>query len=127
MIDPGERLLRALEEAEVHLKLIQDYRKEADYDLGQVRESINSLKEELSQIRMWSRAWTKSISGREIEFSSGDLPKTLDFALAFIEATPQSPRFALQYALIQGQTKIEDVLANVSACKDLLRRVLPIR
>jgi len=122
MIDPGGRLLRALEEAEVHLKLIQDYRKGGDYDLNQVRGSIISLKEELGHIRLWSKAWSKNFFGKEIEMSMEDLSKSLDLALGGIEAAPQYARFALQYALMQGQMKIETVLADVSAFKDLLRR-----
>jgi len=123
MIDPGEKLLRELEEAEVHLKLIQDYRKGADYDFNQVRDSINSLKERLSQIRIWSPVWTKNVSGTEMGFPLGDLPKTLDAALALMEAFPQNARFLLQYALLQGQTKIEDTLAIISTLMDVVHRV----
>jgi len=122
MIDSGQRLLLALEEAEVHLQLIQDYRKGANYDLNQVRDNIISLKEKLSQIQAWSLPYTKGVLGKEVALSFGDLPQHLDVALTLMELQPQVARVLLQLALTMGTWKLEDALTIISTVKELVRQ-----
>ena len=115
------RLKAEIRSLEANYRLVKDFLSGADYDLNTIPENLQSLKDNLSNVRALTMAYTQIKEGKVVDFPINPIVNQIDLALTLIEMNPQQARSLLQLSLALSNVKIEDIMAFISILRDSLR------
>jgi hypothetical protein len=113
-------LVSEIQALESDYEIIKNFLKGVDYDINQIRTSLQSFKDQLSKVRSLLVAYFQ-LKGKNFDFQTRPVLDKIDIALFLIEANPpatwQSARGILQLSLAMSTVKIEDVMSFISTIR----------
>jgi hypothetical protein len=99
-------------------EIIKNFLKGTQYDLRQIRTTLQSFKDRLSKVRSLLVAYFQ-IQGKHFDFQTRPILDSIDIALLLMEVNPQEidwekARAILQLSLAMSNIKIEDIMSFIS-------------
>lgn len=109
-----------IESLEKDYEIIKNFLKGTQYDLHQVRTTLQSFKDRLSKVRSLLMTYFQ-MQGKHFDFQTRPILDNIDIALVLMEVSPQlnwdKARGILQLSLAMANIKIEDVMSFISTLK----------
>lgn len=113
-----ENILRnELESLIKRYKIIKDYLIGAELSLDDIREQLQSFKDNLSRVRLHLMLQMAK-QGNTVKISFEPIMNAIDIALVLMESDPLNARQSLQLSLAISTVKIEDIMAFLSLIRE---------
>jgi len=113
-------ILSEIEQLEKDYEIIKNFLKGTQYDVSQIRITLQSFKDHISRVRSLVTTYFK-MQGKVFNIRIRPILHNIDVALLFMELYPQMSwqevRGILQMAFTFADTKIEDVMSSILALK----------
>jgi hypothetical protein len=113
-------ILSEIGSLEKDYEIIKNFLKGVQYDLFQIRATLQSFKDHLSKTRSLIIAYFQ-MQGKSFDFQTRPILDSIDTALVLMEISPrltvQNARGMLQLTLTVANIKIEDVMSFISMLK----------
>lgn len=98
-------------------EIIKNFLSGVEYDLSQIRQTLQSFKDKLSKVRSLIVAYFQ-MQGKNFDFQTSPILESIDMALVLMEYQPkiglQQARLVLQMTLAMANIKIEDVMSFIT-------------
>lgn len=112
--------LAEIESLEKEYEIIKNFLKGIQYDLLQIRTTLQSFKDRLSKVRSLIMAYFQ-MQGKDFDLQTRPIMDTIDAALVLMEVTNQlnseKARAILQLTLAMSSTKVEDLMSFISTIR----------
>jgi len=111
-----------IERLETRYAILRHYLSGADYNIKEVRECLQDIKDGLSRVRALLIYIIYSKTQKPLDiFLIEPLLSSIDAALILTEIYPQNARIMIQASLALSRLRIEDVMAFLALLKTMLQ------